>query len=350
MSEKLSTLRLRRPDDFHLHLRDGAMLETVLPYTTKQFARALIMPNLQPPIIDLNSAQNYRERIVKAAKNAHFTPLMSAYLCDNTDAKMLEEGFTSGVFTAAKYYPAGATTHSEYGVTSATKISQVLETMQKIGMPLLIHGESTQPEVDIFDREARFLDETLCRLCTDFPALKIVLEHITTKDAAGFVASGNAKRLAATITPQHLLFNRNEMFIGGIRPHLFCLPILKRRTHQEALRKAATSGNPRFFAGTDSAPHAAHKKEAACGCAGIFNAPVALAAYATVFEAENALLKLEAFTSENGANFYGLALNEGLVTLERVAHQVIESVKITETETLKPFLAGETIHWRLKND
>ncbi|TAJ60299.1 dihydroorotase [Variovorax sp.] len=343
-------ITLRRPDDWHLHLRDGAMLQTVLPYSAAQFGRAIVMPNLKTPVTTTALARAYRERIVAALPpGASFVPLMTVYLCDGTSADDLCRGFEDGVLTAAKLYPAGATTHSEHGVTSIAKVAPVLETMQAIGMPLLLHGESTDPAVDVFDREAVFIDSTLRPLLRDFPALKVVLEHITTEEAADFVRADASGRLAATITPQHLMFNRNAIFTGGIRPHFYCLPVLKRERHRLALRKAATSGDARFFLGTDSAPHLRTLKEASCGCAGIFNAPVALQSYCTVFEEEGALDRLEAFASLNGPRFYGLAPNEASVTLERSPWEVPQDVALAAGGALHPFLGGSRLPWALRD-
>lgn len=342
------TLTIRRPDDWHLHLRDGDTLAAVLPHTARQFVRAVVMPNLRPPVTTIAAAIAYRGRILAALpQGAAFTPLMTRYLCDSTSPEEIREGFEAGVFTAVKLYPAGATTHSEYGVTSIDRVSAVLATMQELGMPLLIHGESTDPAVDVFDREAEFIHRTLRPLLAAFPRLKVVLEHITTKDAANLVMRDDSARLAATITPQHLMLNRNAMFTGGIRPHYYCLPVLKREQHRLALRRAATSGSPFFFLGTDSAPHDTSAKEAACGCAGIFSAPTALEAYLTVFEEENALAQFEGFASEHGARFYGLPLNEGTVTLHRTRTRVAGSVSLPDGERIQPFLAGETLEWTL---
>lgn len=303
MTAQPQTLKIRRPDDWHIHLRDDEMLSTVLPYTSEVFARAIVMPNLAQPITTVASAIAYRERILAAVPAGHkFTPLMTCYLTNSLDAKELTTGFEQGVFTAAKLYPANATTNSTHGVSDIPAIYPLFEQMQKIGMPLLIHGEVTDAAVDIFDREARFIDQILEPIRQKFPELKIVFEHITTKDAADYVLAGN-RFLGATVTPQHLMFNRNHMLVGGIRPHLFCLPILKRSTHQQALRAAVASGSDRFFLGTDSAPHAKHRKESSCGCAGVFNAPAALPAYASVFEELNALQHLEAFCALNGPRF-----------------------------------------------
>jgi dihydroorotase len=341
-------ITIRRPDDWHLHLRDGVMLDTVLPYTASQFGRAIVMPNLKTPVTTTALARAYRDRILMALQpGAAFVPLMTAYLCDGTPADEMRRGVEEGVLTAAKLYPAGATTHSEYGVTSIAKVAKVLETMQTIGMPLLLHGESTDPSVDIFDREAAFIETTLRPLLRDFPALKVVMEHITTEEAADFVAADSSGRLGATITPQHLMFNRNAIFTGGIRPHFYCLPVLKRERHRITLRKAATSGDPRFFLGTDSAPHLRALKEAGCGCAGIFNAPVALQSYCAVFDEENALDRLEAFASLNGPRFYGLAPNAATVTLERVPCNVPQDVTLPDGGVLHPFLGGSSLPWTL---
>ncbi|WP_033789468.1 dihydroorotase [Pantoea septica] len=340
-------LTIRRPDDWHIHLRDDAMLNTVLPYTSAVNGRAIVMPNLVPPVTSVAAAVAYRDRILAALPADHrFTPLMTCYLTDSLDPDEIEQGFNAGVFTAAKLYPAHATTNSSHGVTHIAAISSVLERMQKIGMPLLIHGEVTHVDIDIFDREARFIDSVMEPLRKTYPELKVVFEHITTREAAQYVEAGNDK-LGATITPQHLMFNRNHMLVGGVRPHLYCLPILKRNVHQEALRKVVASGHPRFFLGTDTAPHLRHLKEASCGCAGVFNAPTSLPAYATVFEELDALAHLEAFCSENGPRFYGLPLNEGTVTLVREPWKVEESISMGE-HALVPFLAGETLNWRVK--
>lgn len=340
-------LTIRRPDDWHIHLRDDAMLSTVLPYTSAVNGRAIVMPNLVPPVTSVAAAVAYRERILAALPAGHrFTPLMTCYLTDSLDADEVERGFSAGVFTAAKLYPAHATTNSSHGVTNIAAISGVLARMEEIGMPLLIHGEVTHAEIDIFDREARFIDSVMEPLRRQYPALKVVFEHITTREAAQYVEAGN-ELLGATITPQHLMFNRNHMLAGGVRPHLYCLPILKRNVHQEALRQIVASGHPRFFLGTDTAPHLRHLKEASCGCAGVFNAPTSLPAYATVFAELGALAHLEAFCSENGPRFYGLPLNEDRITLVREPWQVEESISMGE-HALVPFLAGETLNWRVK--
>ena len=338
------SITIRRPDDWHLHLRDGEMLRAVAPYSARQFARAIVMPNLTPPVTTAEAAAEYRQRIVAAAGEG-FTPLMTCYLTDHMDPSELERGHADGVWVAAKLYPAGATTNSASGVTDVRNIFPALERMQRIGMPLLVHGEVTDPEVDIFDREAVFIERILQKLVRDFPALKIVFEHITTADAAQFVADA-PERVGATITPQHLLINRNALFAGGLRPHAYCLPVAKREQHRLAVRAAAVSGSAKFFLGTDSAPHLREAKESGCGCAGIFNAPFALESYATVFDEEGRLDLLEAFASENGPRFYGLPLNEGTVTLERVETIVPASVEAAGS-SLVPFHAGETIGWRL---
>ncbi|WP_394763764.1 dihydroorotase [Phenylobacterium sp.] len=339
-------LTLRRPDDWHVHLRDGDMLAAVVNYTARQFARAIVMPNLSPPITTVVAAKAYRDRILAAVEpDLAFQPLMTCYLTDTIEASEVERGFAEGVFTACKLYPANATTNSAHGVTDIRNIHPVLEVMQRIGMPLLIHGEVTDRHVDIFDREAVFIERILARLIGDFPALKVVFEHITTADAVSFVEAGGPN-LAATITPHHLAINRNAMFDGGIRPHFYCLPVAKRETHRLALRRAATSGSAKFFLGTDSAPHAVGDKESACGCAGIFNAPFALESYATVFDEEGALEQLENFAATNGPRFYGLAPNETKVVLER-SPCFIPATVATATSTLVPFGAGETLPWRL---
>ena len=336
----LQSLTIRRPDDWHVHLRDGDMLAAVARFTARQFARAIVMPNLVPPVVSAEAASAYRDRIRGAAGGA-FEPLMTAYLTDEADPAELARGFEEGVWVAAKLYPAGATTNSASGVTAVRNIHPALERMQAIGMVLCVHGEVTDPEVDVFDREAVFIDRVLSPLVDDFPDLKIVFEHITTAEAADFVRDAPAT-VAATITPQHLHINRNALFAGGLRPHAYCLPVAKREQHRLAVRKAAISGSSKYFLGTDSAPHARSAKESACGCAGIFNAPYALESYAAVFEEEGALGHFEAFAAEHGANFYGLPLNEGTITLERV-----EQVVPAEVGGLVPFHAGETIGWRL---
>ena len=338
------SITIRRPDDWHLHLRDGAMLDAVAPHSARQFARAIIMPNLTPPVTTIAAARAYRERILAAVGGADFTPLMTCYLTDGTDPAEIERGHAEGVFTACKLYPAHATTNSAHGVTDIRALTGVLETLQRIGMPLLIHGEVTDKSIDIFDREAVFVERILTPLTRDYPGLKIVLEHITTAEAAAFVTEADHP-IAATITPQHLLINRNALFDGGLRPHAYCLPVLKRETHRLAVRKAAVSGSPRFFLGTDSAPHVVGAKESGCGCAGIFNAPFALEAYLGVFDAEGAIDRFEGFASEHGARFYGLPLNEGTVTLVRESVMVPERVGEGDASVV-PFLAGTDAGWR----
>lgn len=339
-------LVLRQPDDWHVHLRDNEMLAPVLDFTARQFARAIVMPNLNPPITTLAAAESYKARITAALRpGRNFTPLMTCYLTDTSEPDEIEHGFASGLLRACKLYPANVTTNSSLGVTNISKIHRVLETMQRIGMPLLIHGEATDSDVDIFDREAVFIERHLTRLVTDFPALKVVIEHITTSEAVAFVLE-SGPNLAATITPHHMAINRNAMFVGGIRPHFYCLPVVKRESHRLALRRVATSGSPKFFSGTDSAPHSRNDKESACGCAGIFNAPFALESYAITFEEENALDRLEAFTSINGPHFYGMQPNNRTVILERKPIQV-PSILTVGSQQVVPFLAGETLPWRL---
>ena len=340
-------LTIRRPDDWHVHLRDGAMLTAIAGHTARQFARAIVMPNLTPPVTTVAAATAYRDRIMAAVgADSGFTPLMTCYLTDASDPAEIERGHAEGVFTACKLYPAHATTNSAHGVTDIRALTAVLETLQRIGMPLLIHGEVTDRSIDIFDREAVFVDRTLAPLTRDYPALKIVLEHITTAEAAAFVADA-AHPIAATITPQHLLLNRNALFDGGLRPHAYCLPVVKREAHRLAVRRAATSGGDRFFLGTDSAPHVVGAKESGCGCAGIFNAPFALEAYLRAFDEDGALDRFEGFASVNGARFYGLPLNEGTVTLVRDAVVVPGTIGSGETAVV-PFLAGETVGWRVE--
>lgn len=342
-----SRLVLRRPDDWHVHLRDDTMLRSVVRYTARQFRRAIVMPNLSPPVTTVAEAEAYRERIMAALDpDASFEPLMTCYLTDETDPAEVARGFAEGVFTACKLYPAHATTNSEHGVTDVRKISGVLERMQRIGMPLLLHGEVTDPAVDVFDREAVFIERVFSKVLADFPALKAVFEHVTTEDAVAFVQSQGAN-VAATITPHHLRINRNAMFEGGIRPHFYCLPVAKRERHRLALRRAATSGSPKFFLGTDSAPHPVGKKEAACGCAGIFNAPFAIESYAATFEEEGALGRLEAFASEHGPNFYGRSLNCERIVLERSSSVAPERLA-AGGEELVPFHAGETLPWQFR--
>lgn len=343
----ISRLHIRRPDDWHLHLRDDEMLRTVLPYSSRVFRRAIVMPNLTPPITTVAQAVRYRERILSALPAGHqFQPLMTCYLTDTLAKEQLLTGFSQGVFTAAKLYPANATTNSSHGVTDIAAIYPLFEMMEEHGMPLLVHGEVTAAEVDIFDREARFIEQVLDPVRRRFTRLKIVFEHITTREAAQYVLAGD-QFLAATVTPQHLMFNRNHMLVGGIRPHLYCLPILKRNIHQQALRQAVASGCDRLFLGTDSAPHIREKKEAECGCAGVFNAPSALAAYAQVFDEMNALEHFEAFCSLNGPRFYGLPCNEDFIELRRQPETQPETIAMG-AHSLSPFLAGQTLGWSLQ--
>ena len=341
-----TSLTIRRPDDWHVHLRDGAMLAGVVGHTARQFARAIVMPNLSPPVVTAADAEAYRARIRAALpEGLAFEPLMTAYLTETTDPADLRAGFASGTFIAAKLYPAGATTNSSRGVRDIFSIMPVLETMAEIGMVLCIHGEVTDAVVDIFDREAVFIERTLGPLVGRLPELKIVFEHITTAQGVDFVNSAGPN-VAATITPQHLHINRNAMFAGGLRPHAYCLPVAKREVHRLALRRAATSGSAKFFLGTDSAPHSREAKESACGCAGIFNAPFALESYLAVFEEEGAIAQFEGFASLHGPAFYGLPVNEGTVTLERSGTQVPGEVLVSGVP-LVPFHAGEELAWRL---
>lgn len=344
------TITIRRPDDWHVHLRDGDMLHDVVGYTARQFARAIVMPNLTPPVTDTASARAYRDRILAAVPDGlNFNPLMTCYLTDSTDADDLARGAAEGVFTAAKLYPANATTNSAHGVTDITRIHPVLDRMERDGIVLCVHGEVTDSDVDVFDREAEFIDRHLARIAVDFPALKIVFEHITTQDAVEFVTNAGPN-VAATITPQHLHINRNAMLVGGIRPHAYCLPVAKRERHRLALRKAATSGSPKFFLGTDSAPHSRSAKESSCGCAGIFNAPYALESYLAVFEAENALDKFEGFASLHGPAFYGLPVNPEQVTLERADIVVPGEFALPNAGgSIVPFHADETLGWKLRD-
>lgn len=346
MSIATESLTIRRPDDWHLHFRDSDTMRAVVPHTARQFARAIVMPNLAPPVTTSALADHYRGRILAAVpEEFDFTPLMTAYLTDETDADDLAAGFADGVLTAAKLYPAGATTNSAQGVTDVANISGVLERMAQIGMPLCVHGEVTHVDIDIFDREAVFIDRVLAPLVERLPELKVIFEHITTKQAAQFVDASGPK-IGATITPQHLHINRNAILVGGIRPHMFCLPVAKREEHRLALRKAATSGSAKYFLGTDSAPHHRHAKESDCGCAGIFNAPFALESYVTVFDEENALDNFEGFASLNGPAFYGLSVNEARITLEKAPVEVPSEVEGGDA-AIVPFHAGETLKWRL---
>ncbi|PNH93974.1 dihydroorotase [Vibrio diazotrophicus] len=341
----MTTLTITRPDDWHVHLRDGEVLADTVRDTSRYNGRALIMPNTVPPVTNTEMALAYRDRIMAQNPSATFQPLMSLYLTDNTSADDIRQAKASGAVVAAKLYPAGATTNSDSGVTNAKNIYPVLQAMQEEGMLLLVHGEVTTHEVDIFDREKTFLETVLAPIVNDFPNLKIVLEHITTAEAVNFVKNAS-DNVAATITAHHLLFNRNHMLVGGIRPHLFCLPILKRATHQHALVAAATSGNKKFFLGTDSAPHAKGKKEAACGCAGSYTAHAALELYAEVFEQEGKLENLEAFASHNGPDFYGVPRNTDTVTLTKASWEVPASMPFGG-ETVVPIRAGEAIQWQV---
>ena len=346
MTTPAESLTIRRPDDWHLHFRDGETMRAVVPFTARQFARAIVMPNLAPPVTTSALASAYRARILDAVpEGVAFTPLMTAYLTDETDADDLAAGFADGVLTAAKLYPAGATTNSAHGVTDVANIERVLERMAAIGMPLCVHGEVTSADIDIFDREAVFIDRILAPLVDRMPELKVIFEHITTRQAVEFVDACR-ENVGATITPQHLHINRNAILVGGIRPHMFCLPVAKREEHRLALRAAATSGSAKYFLGTDSAPHHRHAKESDCGCAGIFNAPYALESYVTVFDEEDAPDRFEAFASLNGPQFYGLPVNGDTVTLEKAPLDVPAEVDGGEA-AIVPFHAGETLNWRL---
>jgi dihydroorotase len=346
-----NTLTLTRPDDWHIHLRDGEAMQAIVGHTARQFARAIIMPNLKPPVTTVALAQAYRGRIEQALSacgisKTSFTPLMTLYLTDNTEPDEIKRARETEDVVALKLYPAGATTNSDAGVTDLLgKCSKVLEMMQRVGMPLLMHGEVTDPETDVFDREALFIDRVMIPLRKSFPELKVVFEHLTTKDGVDYVRDASGP-IAATITAQHLLYNRNEIFKGGIRPHFYCLPILKREVHRQALVEAATSDSPRFFLGSDSAPHAKGLKENACGCAGCYTAVHALELYATAFERANKIERLEAFASFRGPDFYGLPRNKGVITLTREPYVVPLEVPYG-SETLVPLAAGETLPWRM---
>ncbi|MFS8935252.1 dihydro-orotase [Cupriavidus taiwanensis] len=344
MTQKLT---ITRPDDWHLHLRDGAALAAVLPDTARQFARAIIMPNLKPPVTTVAQAQAYRARILAALPaGMQFEPLMTLYLTDNTSPEEIAAAKASGFVHGVKLYPAGATTNSDAGVTDIRRCYPALEAMQRAGLPLLVHGEVTDPAIDIFDREAVFIDRVMTPLRRDMPELKVVFEHITTRDAAQYVRDASGP-VGATITAHHLLYNRNAIFTGGIRPHYYCLPVLKRETHREALVAAATSGSERFFLGTDSAPHARGLKEHACGCAGCYTALHAMELYAEAFDAAGALDKLEAFASFNGPAFYGLPRNAGTLTLEREDWELPAELPYGDT-TLVPLRGGETLRWKAR--
>ncbi len=341
----MRSLTFRRPDDWHVHFRDSVMMKAVVPYTARAFGRAIVMPNLTPPVTTAAMAQDYRRRIMACVpEGVTFTPLMTCYLTDHTDPKDLIAGHKAGIFTAAKLYPAHATTNSAHGVTSVDHIMPVLEAMAEAGMPLLTHGEVTRAEVDIFDREARFAEEILAPLLQRLPKLRVVMEHITTQEGADLVLA-HKDRMGATITPQHLLYNRNALFQGGLRPHMYCLPVLKRERHRLALRKAATGGEACYFLGTDTAPHMRHLKEADCGCAGVFSAPVAVAAYLQVFAEENALERFEAFASLNGPAFYGLAPNEERVTYVERPARIAEEIEVDGAGRLVSLFAGTAAPW-----
>ena len=344
----MSKITLILPDDWHLHLRDGAALETTVPSATRGFGRGIVMPNLSPPVTTVARAKAYRDRIIaNRPEGSDWEPLMVLYLTENTSPDEIRAAADCGFVHGFKYYPAGATTNSDSGVTNIDNIDAVLETMQEVGMVLQIHGEVTDPDVDIFDREAVFIERHLIKLVKKFPRLKIIFEHITTREAAEFVSSAG-DNVAATITPQHLLYNRNHMLAGGIRPHYYCLPILKRDIHQQALIEAAVSGNKKFFLGTDSAPHTKDSKESCCGCAGCFSHPAAVEMYAEVFEQAGALDKFEAFASLNGADFYGLPYNKTTITLERESWEIPSSVPFGDS-VIVPLAAGNQLNWRLKS-
>ncbi|WP_227817776.1 dihydroorotase [Nitrogeniibacter aestuarii] len=343
----MQTLTITRPDDWHLHVRDGAAMAAVVPATARRFGRAIIMPNLKPPVVTTADAQAYRERILAAVpEGLKFDPLMTLYLTDNTAPDEIDRARESGIVHAVKLYPAGATTNSDHGVTSIDKVRPVLERMEKLGMVLCVHGEVTHGDIDIFDRERVFIDRVLANLATEYPALRIVFEHITTREAAQFVAEAPAN-IAATITPQHLLLNRNAIFAGGLNPHHYCLPVLKREIHREALVAAAISGSPKYFLGTDSAPHARGAKETACGCAGCYSAHAGIELYAEAFEAAGALDKLEGFASHFGADFYRLPRNQDSITLRRAEWTVPEAIDYLEGDPLVPLRAGGQIAWTL---
>lgn len=346
MTASIQTLTITRPDDWHLHLRDGDALKTVLPHTAAQFARAIVMPNLKPPVTTTEQAAAYRQRILAALpEGMQFEPLMTLYLTDNTPPDEIRRAKDSGFIHAVKLYPAGATTNSDAGVTDLRKCYKTLETMQEVGMPFLVHGEVTSPEIDLFDREAVFIDTVMKPLRADMPELRVVFEHITTADAAAYVAEAEGP-IAATITAHHLLYNRNEIFKGGIRPHYYCLPVLKRETHRQALVKAATSGSARFFLGTDSAPHAKGVKEHACGCAGCYTALHAMELYAQAFDQVGALDKLEAFASFNGPDFYRLPRNSSSLTLKRESWNLPNELAYLDG-SLVPLNAGEQMSWKV---
>jgi dihydroorotase len=340
-------LTLTRPDDCHLHLRDGAALASVVPHTARCFARAIVMPNLKPPVVTTAQALAYRQRILAAVQpDGDFNPLMTLYLTDHTPVEEITRARQSGHIHAVKFYPAGATTHADAGVTDITRTYAALEAMEDCGLPLLVHAEVTDPDVDVFDREAVFIERLLQPLCARFPALRLVLEHVTTREGIEFVRS-SPDTVAGTLTAHHLLLNRNAMFAGGIRPHAYCLPVLKRETHRIALIEAAVSGSRKFFLGTDSAPHAREYKETACGCAGIYTAHAALELYARIFEEAQSLERLEGFAARHGADFYGLPYNPTSVTLEKLDWQVPERYPLGDSSVI-PLFAGQTLHWRIR--
>jgi len=350
----INSITIRQPDDWHLHLRDGPVLDSVVPHSARQFARAIIMPNLQPPVTNVHMALSYRDRIMESVRrsvgaNSNFNPLMTLYLTDNTSAHDIKSAHQSGMVYAVKLYPAGATTNSDAGVTDLMgRCTSALEELQKLGMPLLVHGEVTDPDVDVFDREAVFIERVMEPLRKNFPELKVVFEHLTTSEGVSFVLQDSGPT-AATITAHHLLYNRNELFKGGIRPHYYCLPVLKREVHRKALLEAATSGHERFFLGTDSAPHVKGAKETDCGCAGCYTALHALELYATAFDSVGKLHNLEAFASINGPNFYGLPVNDTFITLNRTEQRIPDSLPMADS-TVVPLDAGQTLSWTLLSD
>ena len=343
----INTLTIARPDDWHVHLRDGAVLKNTVEDISRYIGRAIVMPNLVPPVTNADLAKSYHERIMAQSNNAHFKPLMTLYLTDNTSAQDIIDAKDSGLVYAAKLYPAGATTNSSSGVTDVANLADVFAAMQSVGMPLLVHGEVTTADIDIFDREQVFIDTILAPLVANYPKLSVVLEHITTKNAVDFVTAAG-DNVAATITAHHLMYNRNNMLVGGIKPHYYCLPILKRNIHQQALRAAATSGNAKFFMGTDSAPHAQGAKESACGCAGVYSSFAAIELYAEVFEEENALDNLEAFASLNGAKFYQLPVNTDKITLVKKTWNVPATMTFGD-DVVVPIRAGEDVLWSVED-
>ena len=355
MTDSIRELTILQPDDWHIHLRDDKALATTVPHAAESFNRVICMPNLVPPVKNVDDAQAYRARIMQyleisnlsAERKASFDPRMTLYLTDHTTAQDIELAAKSGIVQAVKLYPAGATTNSADGVTNINACVDVFEALEKYNLPLLLHGEVTHDHVDIFDREKRFLDEVMVQIIAKFPTMKIVMEHITTSDAADFVLS-QGNQIAATITPQHLMFNRNHLLLGGIKPHFYCLPILKRESHQKVLLDVATSGNPKFFLGTDSAPHATDKKEAACGCAGCYSAATALPLYATAFDSVGKIDRLEGFTSRFGAQFYGLPVNESTITIINTPMQIPANYPYFDGSSLTPLMAGETLPWSIK--